>query len=110
MNKKKDPGMVRNIHYLVRLNRMENDVFKRKLKEANGMKPTDFLRKLLKETIIIAPLRKEDIAVSENLLSLLIGYRNNFKRLSNLIRAHDPSLNCQIEILVNSMQKAIDKI
>lgn len=110
MNKKKSPDLVRNIHYLVRLNKIENDFFLCRLKETNGMRPIDFLRKLIKETIIIAPLKKEDIVINEKLLSVLIEYKNNFKRLSNLIRAHDPSLNFQIEVLVKSIQKTIDRI
>ena len=103
--------MVRNIHYLVRLNKIENDLFvNRRLKEANGIKPIDFLRKLIKETIIIAPLKKEELVVNEGLLSVLIEYKNNFKHVSNLIKAHDPSLNFQIEVLVKSIQKVINKI
>lgn len=110
MNKKKNPDLVRNINYLVRLNKVENDLFLNRLKEANDMKPISFLRELIKKTIIIAPLKKEELVANERLLSILIEYRNNFKRLSNLIKAHDPSLNFQIELLVKAMQKKIDGI
>lgn len=89
---------------------MENDLFLNRLKEANDMKPISFLRELIKKTIIIAPLKKEELVANERLLSILIEYRNNFKRLSNLIKAHDPSLNFQIELLVKAMQKKIDGI
>jgi hypothetical protein len=110
MNKKKNPDLVRNIHYLVRLSKIEDDLFKGRLKEANGIKPIDFLRKLIKETIIIAPLKKDELVTNERLLSILLEYRGNFKRLSNLIKAHDPSLNFQIEVLVKSIQKEIDRL
>lgn len=102
--------MVRNIHYLLRLNKIENDVFVGRVKMANGMKPIDFLRKLSQETIVIAPLKKEELILDEKLLSVLIEYRNNFKRLSNLIKAHDPSLNQEIELLVRSIQRIMDKV
>ncbi|MBS1508562.1 MAG: hypothetical protein JSS79_18140 [Bacteroidetes bacterium] len=110
MNKKKNPDLVRNIHYLLRLNKIENDAFVERVKMANGMKPIDFLRKLSQETIIIAPQKKEELAFDEKLLSILIEYRNNFKRLSNLIKAHDPGLNNEIEALVRSIQRIIDKV
>jgi len=110
MNKKKDPSLVRNIHYLLRLNKIENDAFVDRVKMANGMKPIDLLRKLSQETIVIAPPRKEELILNENLLSILIEYRNNFRRLSNLIKAHDPGLNFQIEVLVKSIQEKIDVI
>lgn len=110
MNKKKDPSLVRNIHYLLRLNKIEKDVFISRVEMANGMKPIDLLRKLSQETIIIAPPRKEELVSNEKLLAILIEYRNNFRRLSNLIKAHDPSLNSEIESLVRSMQKVIDKV
>jgi hypothetical protein len=110
MNKKKDPSLVRNIHYLLRLNRIENDVFLSRVKEANGVKPIDFLRSLAQETIIIAPMKRDDLVLNEKLLSVLLEYKNSFRRLSNLIKAHDPGLNTEIESLVRSIQKVIDKI
>jgi hypothetical protein len=110
MNKKKDPSLVRNIHYLLRLNKPENDIFLGRVKDANGTKPIDFLRKLSQETIIISYRRKEELINSEKVLSVLIEYRNNFSRLSNLIKAHDPSLNAEIEALVKSMQRVIDSV
>lgn len=110
MNKKKNPDLVRNIHYLLRLNKIENDVFVGRVKMANGMKAIDFLRKLSQETLIISPPKKEEIVFKENLLSVLIEYRNNFKRLSNLIKAHDPLLNDEIEALVRCIQRMIDEL
>lgn len=74
------------------------------------MKPIAFLRELIKKTIVIAPMKKEELVANERLLSILIEYRNNFKRLSNLIKAHDPSLNFHIEELTKSIQKVIDRI
>jgi hypothetical protein len=94
----------------VRLSKIENDFFIGRLKEANDMKPISFLRELIKKTIIIAPLKKEELVANERLLSILIEYRNNFRRLSNLIKAHDPSLNFQIEVFVKSIQKKIDSV
>ena len=101
---------MRNIHYLLRLNKYEDDVFLSRVKEANGVKPINFLRRLSQETIIIAHMKKNEIVLNEKLLYVLLEYKNSFRRLGNLIKAHDPSLNAEIERLVGSMQKVIDRI
>jgi hypothetical protein len=110
MNKKKNPDLVRNIPYLLRLNKPENDLFIQRLRDANGMKPIPFLRQMIKTCTVVAPLKYEEIVSIEKLLEVLIEFRTNFKRLSNLIKAHDPGLNLQIEILVKSIQKEIDRL
>ncbi|SRR5260221_14390540 len=110
MNKKKNPDLVRNIPYLLRLNKPENDLFIQRLKDANGMKPIAFLRQMIKTCTITSPLKYEEIVSIEKLLEVLIEYRTSFKRLSNLIKAHDPGLNHQVEILVKSIQKEIDRL
>lgn len=109
MNKKKNPDLVRCINYTVRLNKIESDLFKKLLKDANNPRPQIFIREMLTKGFVIQPSKKEDRVMADNLLRALNEYRTVFRRLSNLIKAHDPSLNYQIEQLVISIQKVIDK-
>ncbi len=110
MNKKKNPDLVRNIHYLIRLNKPENESFHNLLKQAGNMKPMPFIREMMTNGVVTAPLKREQKVSTERLLNTMIEYRGNFRRLSSLIKAHDPSLNYEIEELVKSMQKVIDKL
>jgi|GEM_PF-4195471 len=110
MNKKKNPDLVRNIHYLIRLNKPENESFHNLLKQAGGKKPMPFIREMLTKGVVLVPLKREEKISVERLLTTMMEYRTNFKRLSSLIKAHDPSLNYQIEELVRSMQKVIDRL
>lgn len=110
MNKKKDPNEVRNIHYLVRLNKVEHGHFLKRLAEANGMKSTDFIRKMICHGYVQAPIKKEELFEARQLLRLLIDYRTNFHRISNLIKYKDPALHQMVESTAKSIQKIIDKI
>lgn len=109
MNKKKNPDLVRSINYTVRLNKPENESFKKLLKDANDTRPQKFIREMLTKGLVIQPAKKEDRVMTDNLLRALNEHRTVFRRLSNLIKAHDPSLNYHIEQLVLSIQKVIDK-
>jgi hypothetical protein len=110
MNKKKDPNEVRNIHHLVRLNKAEQNLFAKRLEEANGMKPTDFIRKMICNGYVQAPIRKTDLFETRQLLRLLIEYRTNFNRISNLIKYKDPGLYQAVDSTAKSIQKIIDMI
>ncbi len=109
MNKKKNPDLVRSINYTVRLNKPENESFKKLLKEANDTRPQKFIREMLTKGFVIQPAKKEDRVMIDSLLRALNENRSVFRRLSNLIKGHDPSLNYHIEQLVFSIQKVIDK-
>lgn len=110
MNKKKNPDLIRNINYTVRLNKLENELFRKLLKDANSSKPQTFIRSMLTKGIVIEAVKKEDRIIADKLLGTLNEYRTVFRRLSNLIKAHDPSLNYHIEQLVVSIQKVIDRV
>jgi len=69
-----------------------------------------FIREMLTKGVVLVPLKREEKISVERLLTTMMEYRTNFKRLSSLIKAHDPSLNYQIEELVRSMQKVIDRL
>ena len=109
MNKKQNPDDVRSISHNVRVSKKENAVILAKAKEA-CLRPVEFLRKIALESIIVPIIQKSALIINEKLLAMLLEYRGNFKRLSNLIKAHDPSLNAEIEKLVRSMQNLIDKM
>jgi hypothetical protein len=110
MNKKKDPNEVRNIHYLVRLNKVERDLFIKRVSEANGMKPTDFIRKMICYGYVQAPIKKDELFEARQLLRLLIEYKTNFHRISNLIKYKEPGLHQTVEFTAKSIQKIIDMI
>lgn len=109
MNKKRNPEDVRNINQTFRLNRKENELLVKKANEA-GMKLSDFLRKLVMDSIVIETVPRRVLEVNEKFLSVMLEFRNHFKRLSNLIKMHDPSLNFQIEVLVKSIQRVINNL
>jgi len=74
------------------------------------MKPMPFIREMLTKGVVLVPIKREEKISVERLLTTMMEYRTNFKRLSSLIKAHDPSLNYQIEELVRSMQKVIERL
>lgn len=110
MNKKKDPNEVRNIHHLVRLNKAEQDLFEANLSKANGMKATDFIRKMICYGYVQAPIRKEELFEARQLHRLLIEYKTNFHRLSNFIKYKDPGLYQLMGSTAKQIQKIIDMI
>jgi len=110
MNKKKNPDLVRTIAYLIRLNKAENEMFQKRLIEAFDMKPIEFVRDLMIKGKVVVPPKKEELVSNEKLISILIEYRTNFNRLSNLIKFHDPALNHEIAHLVKSIQNLIDGV
>lgn len=85
-------------------------MFHELLKIANNPKPQSFIREMMTKGIVMQYIKKEDRIISDKLLGTLNEYRTVFKRLSNLIKNHDPSLNFQIEQLVMSMQKIIVRV
>lgn len=109
MNKKANPRDVRNINQTFRLNKKESELLLKKAKDAE-MKLSDFLRKLVMDSIVIETVPKKVLEVNEKFLAVMLEYRNNFRRLSSLIKAHDPSLNFEIEVLVRSIQNVINQL
>ncbi|MBS1681671.1 MAG: hypothetical protein JST48_08160 [Bacteroidetes bacterium] len=110
VNKKKNPDLVRNINYTVRFNKVENELFRRLLKDSNNYSQQKFIREMLTKGIVIQSAKKENRIIADKLLATLSEYRTVFRRLSSLIKAHDPSLNYHIEQLVLSIQKVIEKV
>jgi hypothetical protein len=110
MNKKKNPDLVRKYQYTVWLNKPERDQFLVNLNKANGMKESDFMRQMITRGYVQAPIRKSEKIEQRELIKLLIEYRTNFNRISNLIREHDPSLNSEVQMLVRCIQNLINSL
>lgn len=110
MNKKKDPQEVRNIHYLVRVNRYEDNAFKANLIKANGLKPADFIRQFMTKGYVQAPIQKSDKVDARVLLKLLIQFRTNFRRISNFMKYKDSELAHEASVTAKAIQKIIDRI
>ncbi len=110
MNKKKKPDLVRIYQYTVWLNKPERDEFLANWNKANGMKESDFMRQMITRGYVQAPIRKSEKIEARELIKLLIEYRTNFNRISNLIRGHDPSLNSEVQTLVKSLQNLINNL
>ena len=110
MNKKNNPDLVRKIHYLVRLNKAENELFHKLLRQAGTVKPIDFIREMITGGVVISRQKKEEKILTERVLTTMIEYRTNFKHIKGLIESRDPSLSYEIEKLVKSMQKFINTV
>lgn len=110
MNKQKNPDLVRRYQYTVRLNKIERQSFMENLAKANGMKESNFTRMMITTGFVQAPPLKSDRLEIRECLRVLIEYRTNFNRISSLIRAHDPSLNIEVQTLVKSLQNLIDRL
>jgi hypothetical protein len=110
MNKKRDPSEVRNIHYLVRLNKNEQGRFLKRLEEANGMKPSDFIRAMICNGYVQAPIKRSERFEARELLRLLLEYKSNFRRISNLIKYKEPALHQLVQSTAKNIQKVIDMI
>lgn len=108
--RRKPNALVREIQYTVWINQEENQKFQSILTLAGNMKPKDYLRQMITQGYVQAiPTRSNTVDV-ERLFELLIEYKTNFNRLSNLIKNKDSVLTLEIEILVKSIQKVMDRI
>ena len=110
MNRKKDRGLVRNIHYLVRLNLYENEIFKENLAKANGLKATDFIRQFMMKGYVQAPIQKSEKIDARLLLKLLLEFKTNFMRIANFMKYEDSQLAQEVKKTAHSIQKIIDRI
>ena len=110
MNKKKNPDLVRNIHYLIRLNKVEDKLFKERLVIANNLKSTEFIRQMITLGYVQAPISRLDKIASRELLIMMMEYRTNFRRIASLIRNSDARLAAEVEETAKAIQVIIDRI
>ena len=109
MNKKQNPGDVLRRNTTVRYTLTEYQTVKQKAEEA-GMSFSDFCRQMTLKGYVQATHTVQDINEIREFKTLLVEYRTNFSRLSNLIKANDPGLNARIEELKNSIQSVLEKM
>ena len=109
MNKKKNPGDVLSKRTTVRYTLSEYQKVKKKANEA-GITFSDFCRQMTIEGFVQAVPLAFDLNEIRLFKSLLIEYRTNFSRISNLIQTSDPGLHLEISLLKDSIQTVIKKI
>jgi hypothetical protein len=110
MNKKSNPDLVRNIGYLVRVNKPENASFLTLLESANEKKPQKFIREMITNGVVMARKSPQDVIVQEQLLAVLIEYRTIFKRMINLVRNEDPSYKVSLDEVIKLISQALLKV
>ena len=109
MNKKQKTEDVLRRNTTVRYTLTEYHTVKQKAEDA-GMSFSDFCRQMTLKGYVQAVNTVQDINEIREFKTLLVEYRTNFSRLSNLIKANDPGLNAGIEELKNSIQAVLEKI
>jgi hypothetical protein len=109
MNKKQHPVEVLNTRTTVRYKSSEYQKVKEKAKEA-GVSFSEFCRQSTIEGFVHAIPLAHDINEIRLFKNLLLEYRTNFSRISNIIKTSDPVLNNEITQVKNSIQAVIEKI
>ncbi len=109
MNKKKNPGDVLNKRTTIRYTVSEYQKVKEKAKGA-GVSFSEFCRQSTIEGFVKAIPLAHDINEIRLFKNLLLEYRTNFSRISNMIKTSDPLLNHEITQVKNSIQAVIEKI
>ncbi|MEO8416908.1 MAG: hypothetical protein ABI472_24810 [Ginsengibacter sp.] len=109
MNKKKNPGDVLSKRTTIRYTASEYQKVKEKANGA-GVSFSDFCRQITIEGFVHAIPLAHDINEIRLFKNLLIEYRTNFSRISNLIKTSDPGLHLEVSLLKDSIQTVIKKI
>jgi hypothetical protein len=110
MNKKSNPDLIRNIGYLVRVNKPENTSFLTLLESANEKNPQKFIRDMMTNGVVIARKSTKEVIVHEQLLAVLIEHRTIFKRMINLVRNEDPSYKVSLDEVIKLISQALLKV
>lgn len=109
MNKKKNPGDVLNKRATIRYTTEEYKRVKKKAGDT-GLSFSDFCRQVTIEGYVQAIHQPHDLNEIRQYKNMLIEYRTNFSRISNLIKVSDPGLHLEIKKLIDEIQPAIEKI
>ena len=109
MNKKKNPEKVLNKRATVRYTETEYKAVRQKA-AITGLSFSDFCRQMTIEGYVQANHLPQDLNEIRLFKNLLIEYRTNFSRMSNLIKYSDPGLHLEIARLKDAIQLIIDKI
>jgi len=109
MNKKQNPADVLSKRTTVRYTHAEYKIVKLKAKNA-GLSFSNFCRQMTIEGYVQAALTPHDLNEIRLFKALLLEYRTNFSRISNIIKNSDPALHLEIDGLKNSIKNVIDMI
>ncbi|MEP7277413.1 MAG: hypothetical protein ABI813_02110 [Bacteroidota bacterium] len=109
MNKKENLGDVLSKRTTVRYTNDENQTVKNKADDA-GLSFSDFCRQMTIEGYVQAVPKTHDLNEIRLFKNVLIEYRTNFSRISNLIKVADPGLHLEISRLKDSLTLIIEKI
>lgn len=110
MNKKSNPDLVRNICYMVRVNKPENVSFLSLLELAKEKNPQKFIRDMMINGAVVARKSTKEVIVHEQLLAVLIEHRTIFKRMINLMRNEDPSYKVSLDEVIRLITQALLKL
>lgn len=108
MNKKPNSDDVLSKRTTIRYKFSEYQIVLGKAKKAS-LSFSEFCRQITIEGYVQATNTAFNMNEIRELKNLLIEYRTNFSRISNLIKSSDPNLNAEIVKLKNSIQNVIDK-
>ena len=108
MNKKNSDEAVSK-NKTIRFTKAEVEIIKQKSKNA-GMSFSAYCREMAVKGYVQVVRTSYDIREIRSFKDLLLEYKINFSRLSNLIRERNPKLNEEITVLKNSIQQVMDKI
>lgn len=109
MNKKNDPSQVLTKRATIRYTEPEYKLVKAKA-ESSGKGFSDYCREVTIKGYIQAVRNGRELNEIREFKSILIQYKSNFSRISNLIQNSDPGLHNEILKLKNSLQLLIEKI
>jgi hypothetical protein len=109
MNKKKDQSEVLAKRSTIRYTAKEYEIVRQRANDAE-VSFSEFCRQMTIKGYVQAVHSNQVLSEIMELKSLLINYKTNFSRISNLIKEKDPNLNNEVKQLRDSLQILIDKI
>ena len=108
MNRKANPETVKTIIASVRFTEKEYINIQKKAK-ALGVSLSKYCHEMSMEGHIVEKPNTHDWNEVRLLRQVLIEYRRNFSRISNLISISSPLLNDEVREVKNKIEKAIEK-
>ncbi|MCA6455404.1 MAG: hypothetical protein IM584_04645 [Chitinophagaceae bacterium] len=109
MNKKDDPSQVLTKRATIRYTESEYKMVKDKAADS-GKSFSDYCREVTIKGYVQAVRKSQELNEIREFRSILIQYKSNFSRISNLILNKDPRLNSEILKLKDSLQLLIENI
>ena len=106
---KKDSNEIVGKNKTIRFTKNEAELVKQKSNNA-GMSFSAYCREMAVNGYVQAVRNAYDMNEIRTFKNLLLEYKTNFSRISNLIKERNPLLNEEITKLKNSIQKIIDNI